>query len=94
MWRADITFILIIWEPRDRLLVVPTAAAAANKAETAVHGCWLLSSIFISFVVATGFFAFCRHAIVGLVRMCCSLNIPFQHLDSIFQLVREGGGVL
>ena len=46
-----------------------------NEAETAVHGCWLLSFIF---KVATGFYPFyhCR-----LSAHVCSFNIPFQHFD-------------
>ena len=45
-----------------------------NKAETAVHGCWLLSSVV--FLAATGFNPFyqCR-----LSSHACGFNIPFPH---------------
>ena len=51
-----------------------------NKAETAVHGCWLLSSIFIVFfffLVATGFchFYHCRLSVHA-----CGFNLHYLHL--------------
>ena len=47
-----------------------------NKAEMGVHGCWLLSSIFIFFVEATGFYPFyhCRLSVLA-----CGFIIPYLH---------------
>ena len=69
-----------MWEPRAHLLLISCAVLMrSNKAETAVHGCWPLSSIFILFfLVATGFCPFyhCR-----LSEHACGFNIPYLHLD-------------
>ena len=47
-----------------------------NKIETAVHGCWLLSSFFL---VATGLCPF-YHCRLG--AYACGLNIPSLHFDA------------
>ena len=52
-----------------------------NKAETAVHGCWLLTSIFSSyFLVATGFNPFYRRR---LSAHMCGFNLPLLHFDVV-----------
>ena len=53
-----------------------------NNAETAVYGCWLLSSIFIFFLVAKGFcpFLHCR-----LSAHAFGFNLPNIHLVFFFR---------